>query len=106
MRDKLLELCYIGQHFLQPVSSTTDHVQKGILLGDIKRCYDTKQQIQKFVAALRDALPQVELISTSRNRGGNKNVAQNVCRRVLYTGQVSCNLCPNKIARQVAGKIG
>ena len=60
----------------------------------------------KIVAALRDALPQVELISTSRDRGGNKNVAQNVCRRVLYTGQVSCNLCPNKIARPVAGKIG
>ena len=53
MRDKLLELCYIGQHFLQLVSSTTDHVQKGVLLGDIKRCYDTKQQIQKFVAATK-----------------------------------------------------
>ena len=75
-------------------------------MGDVKRCYDTKQQTEKFVAALRDALLQVELISTSRDCGGNKNVAQNVCRRVLYTGQVSCNLCPNKIARQVAGKIG
>jgi len=28
--------------------------------------------IEKFVAALRDALPEVELISTSRNGGSNK----------------------------------
>lgn len=73
-----------------------------VLLSEVKRCCDTKQQIEKFVAALRDALPQVELISTSRDCGGNKNVTQNVCSRVCYTGQVSCNLCRYKIARQLA----
>ena len=42
--------------------------------------------IEKFVAALRD----VDLISTYRNGGGDKNVAWNVCGRVYYTGQFSC----------------
>ena len=32
-------------------------------------------------------LPKVELISTSRNEDGNKNLALNVCGRVCYTGQ-------------------
>ena len=55
-----------------------------------KRCYTscrtdvTQRNDQKIVAALRDALPEVELISTSRNGGGNKSVAWNVCCRVFY----------------------
>ena len=31
-------------------------------------------EVEKFVAALRHALPKVERISTSLNSGGNKNV--------------------------------
>ena len=31
-------------------------------------------EVEKFVAALRDALPKVERFSTSLNSGGNKNV--------------------------------
>ena len=67
-----------------------------------------KAMIKKNVAALRDALPEVELISTSRNGGGNKSVAWNVCCRVFYNHKwatFSCNLGRNKIARQVARKI-
>ena len=44
-------------------------------------------KIEKFVAALQGAWPKVELISTSRNDCGNKNVARNVCGRVFYNGQ-------------------
>ena len=56
--------------------------------------------IEKFAAELRDALPKVELISTSRNDGGNENVASNVWQSVTL-GIFFCNLCRNKIATQV-----
>ena len=39
-------------------------------------------EVEKFVAALRDALPKVERISTSLNSGGNKNVACYVMGKV------------------------
>ena len=43
--------------------------------------------IENFVAAFRDALPKLELISTSRSSGGNQNVTRNVSGKVCYTGQ-------------------
>ena len=51
-----------------------------------------KATIEKLVAALRDALPKVELISTSRNSGANKTVAWNVCGSVCYTGHLFMQL--------------
>ena len=57
------------------------------MAGAAKRCYTScgTDVTQGNVAALRYALPEVELISTSRNGGGNKSVAWNVCRRVFYS---------------------
>ena len=43
--------------------------------------------IEKFVAVLRDALTKVELISTSRNGGSNKNLLWNACGSVGHTEQ-------------------
>lgn len=61
---------------------------------------------EKFVGALRDALHKVELISTSCNGDGNKNVACDVCGRVCYTGQlfVHATCLATKFATQVSGK--
>lgn len=61
--------------------------------------------IEKFVAALRDALPEAELISTSRNGGGNKMLRKMSLGGYVTLGNFSCNLCRKKIARQVGGKI-
>ena len=60
---------------------------------------------EKFLATLRDALRKVELTSTFRNDCGNKKIATNVCSRYVTLGNISCNLCRNKIARQVAREI-
>ena len=46
-----------------------------------------------------------KLISTSGNDCNNKKIVRNVCGRVCNTRTFSHNLCHNKIAKQVAGKI-
>ena len=63
--------------------------------------------IEKLVAALRNALPKVELISTSRNGGGKTKMlyGMSVSGYVILGNFSSCNLCRKKIARQAAGKI-
>ena len=42
---------------------------------------------ENFVAALREVLREVELISTSGKDCGNKKIARTVCGRVCDTGQ-------------------
>ena len=58
--------------------------------------------IEKFVAALRDALPEVELISTSRSGGSNKMLRKMSLGGYVALGNFSCNLSHNKIAIQVS----
>ena len=60
-----------------------------LLRNKLQGCRCSTQQLKTFFlfAALRDTLPEVELISTSRNSGGNKNVAPHVCGWIRYTGQ-------------------
>ena len=59
---------------------------------------------EKFLATLRNALWKVELTSTFRNDCGNKKIATDV--RVCYgLGNISCNLCRNKIARKLQEKL-
>ena len=41
-----------------------------------------KAKIEKFVAALRDALPKVEMISTSRNGDGSNLYRNRIARQV------------------------
>ena len=60
---------------------------------------------EKFLATLRDALRKVELTSTFPYDCGNKKIATNVCSGHVTLGNISCNLCRNKIKRQVARKI-
>ena len=45
---------------------------------------------EKFVVALRDALPKLDLMSTSRKGGGKKNVVRNVCSRVWAIFRATC----------------
>ena len=59
------------------------------------------ESTEKCVAALRDTLPKVNLISTSCNSGGKKNVAWN---SLGSFDNISCDLCRRRIARKVAGK--
>ena len=53
-------------HWLVPQTVATQ------VAGQMLRLRDNKK---KFVAASRDTLPKLKLISTSRNKGDNKNVA-------------------------------
>ena len=60
---------------------------------------------EKFLATLRNALRKVELTSTFRNDCGNKKIAKISVAGYVTLGNISCNLCRNKIARQVAREI-
>ena len=60
---------------------------------------------EKFLATLRNALRKVELTSTFRNESGNKKLQQMSVAGYVTLGNISCNLCRNKIARQVAREI-
>ena len=61
---------------------------------------------EKFLATLRNALRKVELTSTFRNDCGNKKKLRQMSVAGYVTlGNISCNLCRNKIARQVAREI-
>ena len=124
LRYRLLESCYTGQRFsviLEAVVSSaailswnkTSRAQKEQfdwpmplniatqVAGKVLHC----ATCEKFLATLRNALRKVELTSNFRNDCGNKKMRQIYVAGYVTLGNISCNLCRNKIARQVAREI-
>ena len=97
------ESCYNGEPFLATIFVYDDYMcsqeKTDKFYWVVVKNVSAKQVAVMFFSALLDAVPQVELISTSRIGGGNKNVAG-----YGALDNFSCHLFRNKIARQVTEK--
>ena len=80
------------------------------MAGTANRCdtscwTDVMQQQKKIVAVSRGTLPKLKLISTSRNKGGNKNVPEMSMARYVIRAIFRATCVATKLQEELHEKL-